>query len=48
MHESRQTVLVSDACQINDLNAGRRPLLPRAQVSDACQINDLNAVLLTV
>ena len=40
MPERRQ---VSDACQINDLNADNCINQNKKSVSDACQINDLNA-----
>ena len=39
------SIKVSDACQINDLNAGSLRGSMLFVVSDACQINDLNAVL---
>ena len=41
---SSMNIIVSDACQINDLNAHRNSQRSRDTVSDACQINDLNAI----
>ena len=34
--------IVSEACQINDLDHFERPQEARSQVSEACQINDLD------
>ena len=34
--------LVSEACQINDLDHSTKPATDRGGVSEACQINDLD------